>query len=175
VRAALHNPGYGSHRLLGSVERILSECQLCALATHEPAGKPHISTVFFCFSDDLDLYFLSDPGSTHGHNIARGPSAAIAVYDSHQIWGDAHRGLQMFGSCSLLSGAAEEEGRRLYARRFPRYLEFAAHPGEKAGLSFSGLRFFRFVTASLKILDEEEFGDGVFVLAIVERLPGDQP
>jgi uncharacterized protein YhbP (UPF0306 family) len=172
VTVSLHNPGYDSRRLSSSVERILGESQLCAIATHDPSGNLHINTVFFCFSDDLELYFLSDPESTHAHNVARAPDAAIAVYDSRQIWGQAHRGLQMFGSCWLLSRAAEEEGRRLYARRFPRYLEFAEHPDEKAGLSFVELQFFRFVTASLKILDEEEFGDGVFVRANVQRLPG---
>jgi hypothetical protein len=133
VRAALHNPGYGSHRLLGSVERALSECQLCAVATHQPAG-----TVLFSFSDDLDLHFLSDPGSTHGQNIARGSSAAIAVYDSHQIRGDAHSGPQMFGICSLLLGAAEEEGRRLYARALSQYLEFAEHPARRPGCRSAG-------------------------------------
>ena len=174
MTASLRHPVYDGRRLSGSVERILMDCQLCAIATNDPAGTLHINTAFFCFSEELELYFLSDPGATHARNISRKPEAAIAVYDSRQIWGEAHRGLQMFGTCALISGAVEEKGRILYARRFPGYVEFAAHADRTAGADFEALRLFEFVTNSVKILDEQEFGDRTFIRAEVARRTGER-
>jgi len=59
------------------------------------------------------------------------------------------------------------EAERVYSRRFPQYSRWKATL-DPAGLP-SGYRFYRFAPARLKILDEAEFGDAVFVEADITR------
>jgi uncharacterized protein YhbP (UPF0306 family) len=157
----LLSPDYPSERLYNSTARLLAANTLCSIATQRENGEVHINTAFFGFSDDLDLYFLSNPASVHCRNLSRSPQVAIAVFDSHQIWGEAHKGLQLFGTCCLASGIEEKLARELYSSRFPQYIEFRDR--------LSHLRFYRFITTAVKILDEDEFGEEVLVSAEVVR------
>ncbi len=159
MSVTLAAPGYTSERLRGSVGRILSSNALCSMATRGAESAVHINTAFFCFSDDLALYFLSEPASVHCRNVSRSPGTAIAVFDSHHRWGAAHEGLQLFGECRPATGAAEREARDLYSIRFPSYPELQAR--------LSHLRFYGFTPATIKILDESEFGEEVLVTADV--------
>ena len=161
MRVTLLSPGHTSERLYDSVARILASNMLCSMATYGGSGKVHINTAFFCYSDDLDFYFLSNPASVHCQNVSRFPQTAVAVFDSHQPWGAPHRGLQLFGDSALAEGVTENAARGLYSSRFPAY----------AGLSgrLSHLRFYGFTPASVKILDEGEFGEEVFVVAEIIR------
>ncbi|HEV3469876.1 MAG TPA: pyridoxamine 5'-phosphate oxidase family protein [Pyrinomonadaceae bacterium] len=150
-----------SERLYNSVVRILASNMLCSMATYGEKGRVHINTAFFCFSDDLDFYFLSNPASVHCQNISRSPQAAVAIFDSRQLWGTPHRGLQLFGNSALAGGEGENEAHELYSIRFPAYAQFAER--------LSHLRFYSFTPTSVKILDEEEFGEEVFVVAEIVR------
>lgn len=161
MSVTLRSPDYTSERLYNSVTRILASNMLCSMATQGEKGGAHINTAFFCFSDDLDCYFLSNPASVHCQNISRSPQMAIAVFDSHQLWGAAHKGLQIFGNCALAEGSAEDDARELYAARFPAYVKFTDR--------ISHLRFYSFTPTAVKILDEDEFGAEVFVMAEVVR------
>jgi hypothetical protein len=128
----------------------------------------HINTVFFCFSNDLHLYFLSHPESVHCHNLIRRPQMAMAVVDSHQLWGEPHRGLQLFGTGSLTSGRVADQARELYAARFPRSANVLGRvPDEPTPSGFRGLRFYRFIPERAQILDEWEFGEEVFITATI--------
>src|SRR3990172_9503650 len=73
-------------RLRRSVDRILRTTVLCAMATVRGA-QAHINTAYFCYSPDLELFFLSDPRSTHARNVGANPSMAMAVFSSTQVWG----------------------------------------------------------------------------------------
>lgn len=44
---------------------ILESNVLCSIATVTPEGRAHINTAYFSYSDKLELYFLSHPGSLH--------------------------------------------------------------------------------------------------------------
>jgi uncharacterized protein len=157
----LLNPDYPSERLYNSVARLLAANELCSIATQGENGEVHINTAFFGFSDNLDLYFLSNPASLHCQNLSRSPQVAIAVFDSQQIWGAAHKGLQLFGICALATGVEEKIACELYSSRFAHYMEFRNR--------LSHLRFYRFTTAVVKVLDEDEFGEEVLVSAQVVR------
>ena len=163
--------GYDSDRLDASVARILAANPLCSMATRNEAGRVHINTAFFCFDRDLVLYFLSHPESVHGRNLSRVPQVAIAVFDSHQLWGDPHTGLQLFGTGALADPDASSQARQLYAARFPRYQEVLLAPsdGQPSSSTFRGLKFHRFVPQRVQILDEWEFGEEVFIAATVLR------
>jgi len=159
--------GFSGPRLYRAVVRILEANELCSMASVSDGGPVHINTAFFCFGDELDLYFLSEPASVHGRNISRSPQLAIAVFDSRQRWGAAHKGLQLFGSCALATGAAEERARELYSLRFL-YREFLESLSREKREAYS-LRFYGFTAATVKILDEDEFGEAVFVTAKIAR------
>ncbi len=159
--------GLSSARLYRAVVRILEANELCSMASVSDGGQVHINTAFFCFGDELDLYFLSEPASVHGRNISRSPHLAIAVFDSRQRWGAAHKGLQLFGSCAPAIGATEETAQELYSVRFP-YREFLKSLSREQREAYS-LRFYGFTAATVKILDEDEFGEAVFVTAEIAR------
>ncbi len=161
MSVTLVSPDYPSERLYNSIVRLLAANKLCSIATLGENREVHINTAFFGFGDDLDLHFLSNPASVHCQNLIRSPQAAIAVFDSRQIWGAAHKGLQLFGFCALAAGIEEQIASELYSSRFPPYMEFRDR--------LSHLRFYRFTTAAVKVLDEDEFGEEVIVSAEVVR------
>ena len=160
-------PGYSSARLVSAVSRILSGNPLCSMATRSEAGLLVINAAFFAFSAELELYFLSNPASAHCRNLAHVGHMAVAVFDSHQEWGLPHAGLQLYGRGGPVPAGHAERAQASYAARFPRYFDFVLRAGEApdGASGFANLRFYRFMPARVKILDEEEFGDEVYITA----------
>src|SRR3989442_4547857 len=111
-------PGRRIHR---SVFRILRDNALCSMSTVAPGNRAHINTAYFCYSPDLNFYFLSDPDSLHCKNVERNPSMAMMVMNSSQTWGGTDRGIQLFGACHRVRGRAAKEAERRYASRCSRY------------------------------------------------------
>lgn len=160
----LINPHHPTEKLDDSITHLLNVNMLCDVATVNENGTPHINTAFFAYDEDWTLCFLSDPDSIHARNIARKPDVAVSIYDGRQIWGGAHTGLQIFGTCERLTGDAEAKAREMYAQRFLLYADFAAGkaPGGDGGESPFAKYVFYGVTPSLvKVLDELAFGDEV--------------
>ena len=152
-------------RVHGSLERILNDNVLFALATSSPRGAPHINTAYFAFSDALEIFFLSHPDSRHCRNLARNARAAAAVYSSRQRWDRPDCGLQLFGRCGPAGGRTVALARDVYARRFPHYGEWVRRAPDSA----AAYALYRFVPSLVKVFDERELGDGVFVAAEIER------
>jgi uncharacterized protein YhbP (UPF0306 family) len=172
VSLQLSAPGYSSARLFAAVSRILDDNTLCSMATRSEAGVIDINAVFYSFSAGLDLYFLSNPASAHCRNLAHVPQMAVTIFDSHQEWGQPHAGLQLYGTGGPAPVAHAEGARASYAARFPRYFDFVVRAGEAPGAptGLASLQFYRFMPARVKILDEQEFGEEVYVTAsIAER------
>jgi hypothetical protein len=129
--------------------------------------RAHINTGYFARSDALELWLLSHPSSLHCRNIVTNPSMAVAVYASAQHWTDPGRGLQLFGTCTQVAGDEAPQAERTYVNRFPAYADWKVRlkPGDPA-LDY---RFYRFLPVSAKLLDEDEFGDAVWVQADIVR------
>lgn len=159
--------GVTEARVRRTVFRILEDNMLCSISTVTGGGRAHISTAYFCFSTGLELYFLSHPSSLHCHNLSANSSVGMAVFSASQRWVDPGRGLQLFGTCSRARGAHARRAEALYGKRFAAYARW------KATLTSSDsareYRFYRFVTKRLKVLDERDLGDAVFVYAAVKR------
>lgn len=146
-----------------SVNRVLEETSLCAWSTVTGDGKAHVNIGYFAYSDQLEFFLLSHPNSLHCRNIEANDSMAVAVFASTQHWTDPGRGIQFFGACTRTSGGDAARAERIYGQRFSAFLEWkAAIRPIDAGY---GYRLYRFVAERLKILDEPEFGDAVFVEA----------
>src|SRR5258706_600002 len=86
MKITFQNQNYATERLGHSIFDILSTVELCSIATVGSEGEGHINTAFFCYTDDLHLYFVSDPSTKHCQNIARSPRIAVGVCDTHQPW-----------------------------------------------------------------------------------------
>jgi uncharacterized protein YhbP (UPF0306 family) len=115
----------------------------------------------------LDFYLLSHPESLHCRNLTTNPSLAVAVFVSPQNWIDPGRGVQLFGTCRQVLDADRDEAEGVYRRRYQPYDHWKA--SLKIGDPALDYRFYRFVPSRLKILDEVEFGDAVFVEAEIVR------
>jgi uncharacterized protein YhbP (UPF0306 family) len=150
-----------------SVARVLEETGLCAWATVTPEGRAHINIGYFAQSADFHLYLLSHPVSLHCRNVATNASMAVAVFVSPQDWTAPGRGIQLFGLCTEVGGDDAGNAERVYGHRYTAYATWKAalKPGDPAGQ----YRFYRFVPDRVKILDEAEFGDAVFVQAEIVR------
>jgi uncharacterized protein YhbP (UPF0306 family) len=155
-------------RVERSVSRVLVENPLCAWATVTFDGRAHVHTGYFAYSAELDLFLLSHPGSLHCRNIATNPSMSVAVFASAQKWTDPGRGIQLFGTCKQVSDEDAGDAERVYSERFPAYA--AWKKSLEIGDPALEYRFYRFVPGRVKILDEAEFGDAVWIEAdIIQR------
>ncbi len=149
-----------------AVADILQGNVLCSLATVTPDARAHISTAHFCCSDDLELYFLSHPRSTHCRNLAANSSCAVTVFSPSE-WLEPGAGVQLFGTCIAAERGEATKAEELYSRRFSRYRPWKA---TRAGDIASEYRFYAFAVLTLKVLDEANIGDGVLVSAAVVRM-----
>lgn len=156
-----------SRRVLRSLLRSLGRVPLCALATVDPTGRAHGSHVYFAFSTDLRLYFLSDPRSRHARHLVRNGSMAVSVYDSSQSWGGPDCGVALYGTAREVPTVDQPVAERLYGNRFPGFRRW--QKSLRRGAAASGWRFYRFTPRSVKVFDERSLGSGVFVTAAVRR------
>jgi uncharacterized protein YhbP (UPF0306 family) len=137
--------------------RLLDASALCAIATVSPRGRACVNTAYFASTPDLRLVWVSERGASHSRNLRASATAAVAVYDSNQRWGEPDRGIQLFGSAHELVGAAAIAAEAVYGERFP-----ARRSADLEGYCFYGFRPRR-----IKLFDEPSLGPGVFVTAKV--------
>jgi uncharacterized protein len=144
-------------RIAACAQSLLEASSLCAIATVGAGGSAHVNTAYFAWSRALEIVWLSAPDADHSRNLRAGGSAAIAVYDSAQTWGDPDRGIQLFGSAGEAAGRDAARARTLYATRFARF----------ATADLGAYRLYVFHPQRLKLFDEEVLGAGTFVTARV--------
>ena len=138
--------------------RLINAAPLCALSTVSPGGRAHINHMYFAWNDRFEVIWISDPDSIHSRNLARNGSAAVTVYDSHQVWGRLDRGIQLFGTAGATIGRATQEARRIYGQRFRDYDADA-----------DDLPAYRFRPRTVKLFDERSLAPGTLVTARVTR------
>ena len=146
-------------QIVSIVRQLLDASPLCAIATVLLDGQPHINTAYFAWSDLWDIVWLSEPTAQHSRNVRANGVVAIAIYDSHQVWGEPDRGIQLFGRARELSGPASRNAEALYARRFASF----------AQTDLSAYRFYRCRPQRIKLLDERILGAATFVTARIKR------
>ena len=164
---AVRLSGVSERTIRRSLFRTLKGSVLCSIATVTGRHQPHINTAYFCYSDDLELYFLSHPRSLHCRHLSRNPSVGMTIFSSSQPWGSPGRGVQLFGRCRQAVGLDARRAERLYAKRFPAYGSWRG--GAETGEAGGAYRLYRVVVKSLKLLDEKANGDAVFAYAVISR------
>jgi len=107
------------------VRTFLAERNTLTLATLGPDGDPQAADLYYAETDDLALYFVSIPGSRHAANIVRYPRVAVTIHADTSRWRDI-RGVQLEGSCALVTGAQRAGAWARYTAKFPFVLADAA-------------------------------------------------
>ena len=169
MKIHFRHPEYTDERLSKAVFSILEAVNLCSIATVGNDGVAHINAAYFCYTADLlDIYFVSDPSTKHGQNMAVMPQVALAIFDTNQAWGAPLKGLQLFGRCHLASTMESASALMVHASRFKAYAEYinALNPFERER---SPHKFYVFRPTAVKILDERDFGEESFVAAELVR------
>src|SRR5262245_6339513 len=76
----LDSPRLPEDRVRQSVVSILKSNAVGSLATITPEGRSYINAVYFSFSLEYELFFLSNSNSIHCRNLATNNSAAVNVF-----------------------------------------------------------------------------------------------
>ncbi len=72
------------------------------------AGEfPWIFTAYYATDNDLNIYFLTGPGTIHGQQLVGNPLVAVAIADSPQELHGKKAGLQLSGICTQLTIESE--------------------------------------------------------------------
>ncbi len=161
----LYADGLEKQALIESVDAILADTELCSVATSD-RGAPYIHTVYFAYSDNLTIYFLSPPSAQHSINITTTPAVAISVFNGTQTYGAELQGLQIFGDCTLSEGTLAEQAFAVYAARFPKIC--SRFPSfDHYQLAVSESRLYQIQAQRIKIFDEPRFGKRTWITATV--------
>ena len=51
------------------------------------SNKPYSATVFFCFDEELNIYFLSTSQRRHSKEIVENPNVALTIASHKVEWG----------------------------------------------------------------------------------------
>lgn len=136
--------------------RLMNASTLCALSTVSAGGRAHINHMYFVWTDGYEVIWFSDRDSVHSRNVARRGTAAITIYDSHQVSGRPDRGIQLFGTARAVSGKAAAEVAGIYVRRLR--------------VDPTDYQAYRFRPRTVKLFDERSLAPGTLVSA---RVTGD--
>lgn len=97
------------------VEEALHETRVMSLGTMDEKG-PWVADVLFAHDDDLNIYWLSVPGTRHSEAIRENGKAAASITVSTQS-GEDDFGLQVEGMAEKIEGDILEIARRFRRKR----------------------------------------------------------
>jgi uncharacterized protein YhbP (UPF0306 family) len=117
---------FSAVRVQRSLFSTLKENVLCSMATVTKRNRAHINHAYFCYSESLELYFLSDPASLHCRNLLTNASMAMTIFNSSQEWGGADHGMQLFGTCRERTRLQVLAAEQSYGARFEAYEQWRA-------------------------------------------------
>lgn len=101
-----------------AVRELLEAHNTMTLATQGGDEGPWAAAVFYASDRALRLYFVSDPRTRHGRDLAAHPEAAAAIHPDCGTWAEV-RGLQVRGRVEVLEGPRRAAARALYLAKFP--------------------------------------------------------
>jgi uncharacterized protein YhbP (UPF0306 family) len=156
------HPTFPDQKINESLIAILEGTRLLSMATVNSDHSTHINTAYFAYDENLHLYIITDPKSKHAKNLARNPSVAATVFDSHQEFWTPLRGLQLFGECSKTPVLHVLKALKTFSHRFPVFSEAVKSPLDFVAKSLE-VRFYTIVVKRVKVFDEPTFGEEVFI------------
>lgn len=118
-------------------------------------GRPLIWTAYFAIEMPNRISTLTSPRSEHGTAIVPGSPISMCAFRRPCLWGEPICGLQAFGVVQEIGGIAAESA---YCTRFPEYAEWRSAGG------ITESRFYSIKLESIKLIDEEHFGEEIYVV-----------
>ena len=121
------------------------------------ANLPWAAAVFYA-SEDFVLYFLSNPKSRHGSNIAENSQVSAAIHEDYHDWRKI-RGIQMEGRAERLGSIRQQaEFWRIYEKKFPFVKEFLQAGSLRTMLStnITGIRLYRIIPTQVYFIDNSK-------------------
>lgn len=155
--------GFNAADLAASVDDILGQTAILSIASVTPDARSWISIARFAYSEDLRLFFVSPLDTQHSQNLAQNPSVSATVFDSNQS--GPKRGVQVFGTCELASGADLEDGIVEFGHRFGWFASAVRSPTDFDALTVH-FRLYVVHPDRVKICDEPAFSRDVLVDAV---------
>lgn len=150
-----------------SIFAILEKTKLLSMATIKNA-ESWINTAYFAYSEDLELFIITNPSTVHGINLQNNPSVSVTVFDSHQTPGPGKQGLQLIGTGERVTDKAEElNGLKLWHDRVLGTEGFDEF--EKEYLAKFKSKIHKLKVNHVKIFDEKTFGNETWVEVEVTR------
>jgi uncharacterized protein len=140
------------------VDQYLREHNSATLATCGEEG-PWSAAVFYAHDAGFSLYFLTDPATHHGQDLAHNHMLAAAVHEDYRDWRQI-RGIQLVGSASPVTGVRDQaRAWALYLGKFPFVKDFLGAPGEFVD-AYSGkmgkVRFYRLSPSRIWYTDNQK-------------------
>jgi uncharacterized protein len=141
--------------LRAAIQRLLQAQTTATIATMSPAG-PWAAAVFYASDPELRLYFVSDPRTRHGRDLAADHRAAATVHADCASWRQI-RGLQIDGRVTLLDGPERAEGMALYLARFPEVQAMTEGSGDsdeqRIARRLEAAALYRLTPVSIRLID----------------------
>ncbi|MFH1833077.1 MAG: pyridoxamine 5'-phosphate oxidase family protein [Candidatus Levyibacteriota bacterium] len=98
---------------------IVEKNQYMTIGSANKAGEVWASVVAYVYDENYNFYFVSMPNSKHCSNFKENSEVVIAIFDSHQAWGEGI-GLQIEGEIlELKLIEAPKAIRAYYKRNYP--------------------------------------------------------
>jgi general stress protein 26 len=119
-----------------------------ALATVKDDGSPYASTVSYV-NKGLTIFFMTDPSSQKGKNIAFCPKVGVAISEDYLDW-DKIEGVQLAGSVEWIADQTElKQVQQMFAQKFPQVHKYLAG----YGVTIDIIPFLRITASSINYLD----------------------
>ena len=81
-------------------------------------GKPWGTTVFFAYTNNIEILFYSRIDTKHAKHIAKSSSVSVVVNQDHGTAGQV-KGMQIVGTARLVSEKHFKKHYAIYRKRFP--------------------------------------------------------
>ncbi|RJQ26864.1 pyridoxamine 5'-phosphate oxidase family protein [Candidatus Parcubacteria bacterium] len=97
-------------------QRIIEQNQYMTIASSDKDGNAWVSPVVYAYDNDWNFYFVSIPNSKHCLNFKENNKISVAIFDSHQDWGEGI-GLQIEGEIKKLKLTEISNAIKIYFKR----------------------------------------------------------
>ena len=112
------------------IREFILENGVMALASANP--DPWVCTLYYGTDDQLNLYVITDPNSTHGRMISKNNNVAFNIFDSHTKITDPKKGIQGKGVCTIVTDLKEiAKGLMIWHK---------ANPGREASITLDAIK-----------------------------------
>ncbi|NIO07311.1 MAG: pyridoxamine 5'-phosphate oxidase [Deltaproteobacteria bacterium] len=119
-------------------------------------NMPWTATVFYA-SDDLDLYFFSDPQSRHCQNLHNNSKVAVTIQEDYRDWRKI-KGIQLEGEVlEVGSVITKAKAMAVYALKFPEIIKIFSDPS--SGIlhrAFLKVKFYCVKPSKVFYIDNEQ-------------------